>query len=806
MTTINTKYPKEHVIIIKLQGLYDAKKSNALRARDTQRARGECESLEECRKIDAKLNKKIKQLEKTKHRLGIRGGNNDAPMNEMMFMIDPYGRERIQPTSPLQIGTDMYMLNPNKDINLLASYGDYMMFPKSNRPILRDHYDQKNKLRIYPHMFQQYAQLKDERKEVKYGQTQPKPGAVDYPIPMRFQLQYLQNRPTPGYNLDYDMLVKEESQEFPAFTGDATDPDYFHTAQIDDSLEDEARRIRQIELQKKQIRNIVEQQAIIDKSRRAQPPEPSIIQGEPTMKEEQIIEDQIRKVPRTNGMRRIQKVMQVEKEPKTIVMGRGPVSRRMSQVSVKFPDVLKVKLLTGTKEVSVKESVKQDKITEAKADLKEQKKEEIKEAKVEAAVEQNQEIEKEKRKKETERMMEKATTVPEKLQIKKDLDEKEEQVEKDNLKNKVDRNKANSIKTQIFRSLDKIARMEIQHMILKQIHLRGTAKNGKLSNKTIDKITKSQDKIMKRIDELREQNKGANERIKELLDKQPDVLENIRSEINEYEQKINKKIQEASIMPSGETGWFYTEKDYGGVKTVLKYGFHDVPNVGGVMDNQLSSFKIPSGSKVILYFDVGAAGKKRIYYGPRSVHILPGAWDDQVSGIKFIREKQATAVAPIVLPPPATNQPINYGDVVWVYNYYSSLGKGWLNMVTKNGNTVAVAGYVPKKWTIGGGTGPLKYGSVIRLINSEGTHLGLLGESAGTCSFRSSTTGSVKAWTISGQKVGNPVLDGPGMRLTSDRGVHYLQLCGGADDSGNMSVGVTKAANNHGFWRMYRAT
>lgn len=74
---------------------------------------------------------------------------------------------------------------------------------------------------------------------------------------------------------------------------------------------------------------------------------------------------------------------------------------------------------------------------------------------------------------------------------------------------------------------------------------------------------------------------------------------------------------------------------------VMKKGFYDYPEVGGIGNNKLQSLKIGDKTKVVLYERPKRGGKSLTYIGPRRVTQLPTMWTSAVSGIEIIETASA---------------------------------------------------------------------------------------------------------------------------------------------------------------------
>jgi hypothetical protein len=131
--------------------------------------------------------------------------------NAKMYMIDTGENEG---TCIVQEPSDEFRINPNVKDYWKPSEETYMLNPKSNQIMGKWELEQKQQLKIYPHMFSAHTELMKQEKPWKGGIEY---GGVDYPIPMRFQLRHLQQPPPPceGDGIDYDIHVKPKNNERP---------------------------------------------------------------------------------------------------------------------------------------------------------------------------------------------------------------------------------------------------------------------------------------------------------------------------------------------------------------------------------------------------------------------------------------------------------------------------------------------------------------------------------------------------------------------------------------------------------------
>lgn len=107
-----------------------------------------------------------------------------------------------------------YRINPNVDDNWKPNEEMFTLNPRSNQLVSKWELDQKQQLKIFPHMYAANSQLAAEANRPWKGGIER--GGVDFPIPMRFQLRYLQQPRYQGsQNIDYDIHVKSKADNRP---------------------------------------------------------------------------------------------------------------------------------------------------------------------------------------------------------------------------------------------------------------------------------------------------------------------------------------------------------------------------------------------------------------------------------------------------------------------------------------------------------------------------------------------------------------------------------------------------------------
>lgn len=203
-----------------------------------------CRNLKQCVQINKELDDEMNRIKRLKRKYNL----NDLNDTQQMYMINPnkdcYQSKHIR-MDPMMYMLDMspearcdnpflaqrhnrlperfdpnaYRINPNARDDFTTDEEMYVLAPKSNIPVRKSDLRQKRKIRIYPHMFPQLQNTEDEAdsKKLDFGRSIR---AVDYPIPMRFQMRFLQDRghtsgPDGHGGVDYDLRLKRRTNILP---------------------------------------------------------------------------------------------------------------------------------------------------------------------------------------------------------------------------------------------------------------------------------------------------------------------------------------------------------------------------------------------------------------------------------------------------------------------------------------------------------------------------------------------------------------------------------------------------------------
>jgi hypothetical protein len=139
------------------------------------------------------------------------------------------------------------------------------------------------------------------------------------------------------------------------------------------------------------------------------------------------------------------------------------------------------------------------------------------------------------------------------------------------------------------------------------------------------------------------------ERIDKTLDKLQLLHRLIREEIDALAKRsgiqVSKKpIKNDYFAPiANDVVIFYDQDQFMGNVVRLTYGFYDYPNVGGIGNHAVGSFKIPDNVIVHLYTLPKKTGTRLKYIGPTRVARLPAEYRHRISGVEIVKDKPAIA-------------------------------------------------------------------------------------------------------------------------------------------------------------------
>lgn len=82
----------------------------------------------------------------------------------------------------------------------------------------------------------------------------------------------------------------------------------------------------------------------------------------------------------------------------------------------------------------------------------------------------------------------------------------------------------------------------------------------------------------------------------------------------------------------------YGKRNFDGDGFEMKEGFYDYPYVGGVGNNSLQSIKVGKDVSVVMYERSQKRGQVLVYHGPRRIPVMPTLWYNRVSGIEVVKK------------------------------------------------------------------------------------------------------------------------------------------------------------------------
>ena len=231
-----------------------------------------CESVKDCVHKNKRLDYEQQKID------NLRAKYNMDPVIdqrlETIYMLDP--TDKSQTSKHVKFSTDMFIedlrggcpindnhyhqINPNAFSKVGAQYSDkytqysdkytqypdkYMLYPGTNQVIPKDLFKERQTMRIYPHMMNAEAQWEAHFNKPHPPQT---PGGVDYPIPERWTLKFLQqaDHPTKGHGVDELIHIKHRSRNLPEFHSTfadhammvASNVDYQNTDRMQRAIDD----------------------------------------------------------------------------------------------------------------------------------------------------------------------------------------------------------------------------------------------------------------------------------------------------------------------------------------------------------------------------------------------------------------------------------------------------------------------------------------------------------------------------------------------------------------------------------------
>lgn len=493
-----------------------------------------------------------------------------------------------------------YMINPNKTVR--NHHEQYMMYPHSNAPIRKEEYNEKNKFRLYPHMFQQPTTNDDDNNDDngrEYGTTY---GGVDYPIPKRFELSFLQDKSQIG-GVDYDMILENNNSNYRLSNeGEWDNGEFTPVIETRDSLKHSLKqqsrtldeytdipnitlREKQLHLHKKRQEQAIEIPRISVPFSQLETISPKCVQNKndsECLKNEQsqiltsISDDELQIFGKDVDRSRPQYQTYPSKQAqKTGFFELGPAipppnPMLLSNVpsGIMVPTTIPRKMVENF-EPSIMPSENSQHIKSLQGDL---------EQKIIKIVEQKREIWKQ-------------------------ISEVRNQM--DALKQRELDAKAQSDMIDISNSIKGFGTAT---RILNRLRQIG------------DYLDKQQTQLMNRLENI-----GFQKDFQQFQKLIQNRIKHYQTEIKQYNET-----------PDDNQVFAYQMVNFEGDAYRMKTGFYDYPSVGGIGSQKLKSLKIGKNVSVILYNKPNRKGKVLVYHGPKRVHTLPILWETGVNGIEII--------------------------------------------------------------------------------------------------------------------------------------------------------------------------
>ena len=683
----------------------------------------ECNDMNECLKINEELDREIQKLMVLKRKYNL----TDLLEPDDMYLLDPsrpdckskhvdyhprmfnidLGVPSCATAGCNTTSDDIFRINPNVKDNWLPDEEQFMLAPKSNQLISKWELDQKQKMRIYPHMFGDHIQLmKESQRPFKGGIER---GGIDYPIPMRYQLRYLQQpKSNASQNIDYDIHIKRKDKNLPEF----------HDFIVDEDL-----TIRNAEVQRcNRQRGIVDKKMVYDS--RLEKSFDKLHQGELTYR------DEIRKTVGKNqpSQQYLENVQcQREKSFAKEVRDQPLYSQRYKGIP-RYAQTISTRGngsesfgLQGTESISIKRQTGPSQEATGPSGffalgppLPPPNPELLSAIDPSLLVHYTQ-FAQPKDDRHLDVTIQKPTTQQDlrcrnesplltdldetlnplrvndsstqlfspqgggietfigggtKLDITNDITfEKQtpKTVGNNIFRNNLIRNSSKSIDSEeqllpqylsgesppdyekallakdlAFQRIKyQMAHLDRLEPILRQKQIQSKEKNRSIE---INKLTLYMDRVQhvrKRLRLMTDRISEEREELLELLSKKltPNQLQKLLQQSDDFLKEAGKNSQHFFHKMAQGVGLFYTEQNFQGEEHELAYGFHNFPEVGGVGNNKLASFKIPKNTRLVLYEHPDRQGTSITYIGPKRIQLLPSRYRNRISGIDLIADK-----------------------------------------------------------------------------------------------------------------------------------------------------------------------
>ena len=148
--------------------------------------------------------------------------------------------------------------------------------------------------------------------------------------------------------------------------------------------------------------------------------------------------------------------------------------------------------------------------------------------------------------------------------------------------------------------------------------------------------TRTLNKLRRLEDYLEKQEKNFSKRLIEQM-QHKEYLQ-FQKQMQNRTSHYQTLVKQYNELPADDQIFAFQSINFEGDAFKMKTGFYNYPDVGGVGGQKLKSLKIGKDVTVILYNKPNRQGRILVYHGPKRVHTLPILWETGVNGIEVIRK------------------------------------------------------------------------------------------------------------------------------------------------------------------------
>lgn len=628
-------------------------------------------NVKECNNLDTEMNRIQHELANNNiQAMYMINPNNPSSYNQSKYKT--YTSSESRCTNEIANQTE-YLINPNAQEDFTKEEEEYVMYPQSNIPIKKSDLEERRQIKIYPHMFQSHIDSdKPDTRQVL--------GAIDYPIPMRFQLRNLQDRKSGQNNggVDYDLRLKYKNNILPKGSRSPDDDAYFQIREPNTAIihgqqhrpKVEARTIGAPSADKKDFtcsqidRSFRQFKDVSQQSSQRMERGNFYIDCEGCPREQRELDRQAdlvkpmskyeKKIFGTTIDRRrpVYQTYPSEAAMKTSFFGLGPAIPPPNPLLLSnVPSNLLLSKTNIVDPENNKHKVQNLQISLSDTDVYRGRDTQpydpsITNNKVENFIGEGQ-FDGSNNNVLSTGLSGQATPMSE---IMSRIRPSPTNVFESGQKNEYSR-RNKTLETDLKDKINKI--VEQQRQIMMQIsdirHLVPELKQRELLAKEISNIQDIHYSINKfgnsmyLLNQIRQLQSYLQTQQKRLIQRLEDVMPT--TEFLKYQTKLQNKIafyqseiKRYHAMPEDNEIQAFTQVNFSGDVFKMKMGFYDHPHVGGLQNNALKSLKIGKGVTVVLFNRANRKGKILVYHGPRRIPNIPVLWTNNISGIEVINK------------------------------------------------------------------------------------------------------------------------------------------------------------------------